>query len=170
LSPFTFQEKNTVTTTHTSNGKSVWEYSLNRRKVLEIREGEKAKCPEDIARFLRALGVQNEEQERFLTIVLDAKNNIKGFVTVTVGLVDRAPVAAREVFRAAILQGASKVVLAHQHPTGDPTPSAQDIACTRELVAAGKIVGIEVMDHVILGLPSPTRSRDYISFREENLL
>jgi len=159
-----------VTTTHTSNGKSVWEYSLNRRKVLEIREGEKAKCPEDIARFLRALGVQNEEQERFLTIVLDAKNNIKGFVTVTVGLVDRAPVAAREVFRAAILQGASKVVLAHQHPTGDPTPSAQDIACTRELVAAGKIVGIEVMDHVILGLPSPTRSRDYISFREENLL
>ena len=159
-----------MTTTHTSNGKSVWEYSLSRRKVLEIREGEKAKCPEDIARFLRALGVQNEEQERFLTIVLDAKNNIKGFVTVTVGLVDRAPVAAREVFRAAILQGASKVVLAHQHPTGDPTPSAQDIACTRELVAAGKIVGIEVMDHVILGLPSPTRSRDYISFREENLL
>ncbi|MBT7847906.1 MAG: JAB domain-containing protein [Lentisphaerae bacterium] len=159
-----------MTTTPVSNGKSVWEYSLNRRKVLEIREGEKAKCPEDIARFLRALEIQNEEQERFLTIVLDVKNTIKGFFTVTVGLIDRAPVAAREVFRLAILQGASKVVVAHNHPSGDPTPSAQDIACTREVVAAGKIIGIEVMDHIILGLPSPTRNRDYISFREENLL
>jgi len=156
--------------TDTATGKFVWEYSLTRRKVLKIREGEKAKCPEDIARFLRALGIQNEEQERFLTIVLDVKNTIKGFFTVTVGLIDRAQVHSREVFRTAILQGASRVILAHGHPSGDPTPSAQDIACTRELVAAGKIIGIEVMDHVILGLPSPTRSRDYLSFREENLL
>ena len=170
MSRLSLQEKTTVTTTHISNGKSVWEYSLNRRKVLEIQEGEKAKCPEDIARFLRALGIQNEEQERFLTIVLDVKNNIKGFFTVTVGLIDRAQVHAREVYRTAILQGASKIVLAHNHPSGDPTPSAQDIDCTRDLVAASKIIGIEVMDHVILGLPSPTRSRDYISFREENLL
>ena len=159
-----------MTTTSVRNGRSVWEYSLTRRKALEMREGEKAKCPEDIARFLRALEIQNEEQEHFLTIVLDVKNTIKGFFTVTIGLVDRAPVHAREVFRTAILQGASKVVLAHQHPSGDPTPSAQDIACTREVVAAGKIIGIEVMDHIILGLPSPTRNRDYISFREENLL
>ena len=105
-----------MTTTSVRNGRSVWEYSLTRRKALEMREGEKAKCPEDIARFLRALEIQNEEQEHFLTIVLDVKNTIKGFFTVTIGLIDRAPVAAREVFRLAILQGASKVIVAHNHP------------------------------------------------------
>ena len=148
----------------------VWEYSLTRKKALEIREDEKAQCPEDIARFLRALGLQNQEQECFLTIILDSKHHIKGFSTVTIGLIDRSQVHSREVYRNAILQGASKVVLAHNHPSGDPTPSTQDIACTRDIVAAGKIVGIEVLDHVILGLPTPSRPRDHLSFREENLL
>ena len=148
----------------------VWEYSLTRKKALEIREDETAQSPEDIARFLRALGIQDEEQERFLTIILDTKHHIKGFSTVTIGLIDRSQVHSREVFRNAILQGASRVILAHNHPSGDPTPSAQDVACTKDVVAAGKIVGIEVLDHVIIGLTTPSRSRDYISFREENLL
>ena len=148
----------------------VWEYSLTRKRALEIRDGEKAQCPADIAQFLRCLGIQDHEQEHFLTIILDVKHQIKGFFTVSIGLIDRSQVHAREVFRNAILQGASKVILAHNHPSGDPTPSAQDIACTRDIVAAGKIVGIEVMDHVILGLPTPSRPRDYLSFREENLL
>ena len=148
----------------------VWEYSLTRKKALEIREGEKAQCPEDIARFLRGLGIQDHEQEHFLTIILDVKHQIKGFFTVTIGLVDRSQVHSREVFRNAILQGASRVILAHNHPSGDPTPSAQDIACTKDLVAASKIVGIEVLDHVIIGLPTASRPRDYLSFREENLL
>ena len=159
-----------MTATNTQNGKYVWEYSLTRRKVLEIREGERAEGPTDIACFLRALGIQNEEQEHFLTIILDVKHRIKGFFMVTIGLIDRSQTHAREVFRNAILQGASRVILAHNHPSGDPTPSAQDLACTRDLVAAGKIVGIEVLDHVIIGLPASSRPRDYLSFREENLL
>ena len=152
------------------NSRAVWEYSLTRRKALEIQEGEEAQCPGDIARFLRSLGIQEQEQEHFLTIILDVKRQIKGFFTVTVGLIDRTQVHSREVFRSAIIQGASRVILAHNHPSGDPTPSAQDIACTRDLIAAGKIVGIEVMDHVIIGHPSPSRPRDYLSFREENLM
>ena len=148
----------------------VWEYSLTRRKALEIREGVRAESPADIAGFLRSLGLQNEEQEHFLTIILDVKHCIKGFFTVSIGLLDRSQVHAREVFRNAILQGASRVILAHNHPSGDPTPSAQDISCTRDIVAAGKVVGIEVLDHVIIGLPSSTRVCDYLSFREENLL
>ncbi|MBT4814327.1 MAG: hypothetical protein HOJ57_37255 [Lentisphaerae bacterium] len=148
----------------------VWEYSLNRKKALEMHEGERAESPQDVARFLRGLGIQDYEQEHFLTIILDVKNQIKGFFTVTIGLVDRTQVHAREVFRNAILQGTSKVILAHNHPSGDPTPSSHDIDCTKELVAAGKIIGIEVMDHVILGLPTQSRLRDYLSFREENLL
>ena len=148
----------------------VWEYSLTRRKALEIREGEKAHSPEDIARVLRSLGLQNEEQEHFLTIILDVKHQIKGFYTVTIGLIDRSQVHSREVFRNAIIQGASRVILTHNHPSGDPTPSAQDIACTRDIVAAGKVIGIEVLDHVIIGRSTASRPRDYLSFREENLL
>ena len=154
----------------TPKSRYVWEYSLTRKKALEIREGEKAQSPEDVARFLRALGIQNEEQEHFLTIILDVKHKIKGFFTVTIGLIDRSQVHSREVFRNAIIAGASKVILAHGHPSGDPTPSAQDIACTKDLVAAGKLIGIEVIDHVIIGLATPSRPRDYLSFREENLL
>lgn len=148
----------------------VWEYTLTRRKALEIREGDRAEAPEDVARFLRALGVQNEEQEHFLTIVLDAKHQIRGFFTVTIGLLDRTQIHAREVFRTAIIQGASRVILAHNHPSGDPTPSAQDIAGTRDMVTASKVVGIDVLDHIVIGLPSPNRVRDYISFREANLM
>ncbi len=148
----------------------VWEYSLTRKRALEVCEGERAQRPEDIARFLRSLRIQDYEQEHFLTIILDTKHQIKGFCTVTVGLIDRSQVHSREVFRTAIMQGASHVILAHNHPSGDPTPSAQDIDCTKDLVAAGKIVGIEVIDHVIIGLATQSRVRDYLSFREENLL
>ena len=148
----------------------VWEYSLTRRKVMEIREGERTTSPQDIARILRAFGLPDKEQEHFLTIILDTKQHVKGLYTVTIGLVDRSQTHAREVFRTAIMQGASRVILAHNHPSGDPAPSAQDISCTKSLVFAGKIVGIEVLDHIIIGLPNPSRPRDYISFREEGLL
>ena len=154
----------------TLRSRYVWEYSLTRKKTMELRDGEKAQSPADIARFLRGLGIQDREQEHFLTIILDVKHQIRGFYIVTIGLIDRSAVHSREVYRQAIILGASKIILAHTHPSGDPTPSAQDIACTRDLVAAGKIVGIEVLDHVILGLPSASRPRDYLSFREENLL
>jgi len=148
----------------------VWEYSLQRRKVLEVCEGEKIQCPADTAAFLRSIGLPDKEQEHFLSIVLDVKNQLKGFYTVTIGLIDRAQVHAREVYRQAIIEGASKLIVAHNHPSGDPTPSAEDIACTRDLIAAGKIIGIEIIDHVIIGLPTPSRPRDYLSFREEKLL
>ena len=148
----------------------VWEYSLARRKAMELREGEVAQTPEDIARFLRAINLQEKEQEHFLVIILDVRHQIKGFYTVSIGLLDRSPVHSREVYRNSIIQGASRIVLAHNHPSGDPTPSAQDISSTRTVVEAGKIIGIEVLDHVIIGLPSPSRARDYLSFREEGLM
>ena len=69
----------------------------------------------------------------------------------TLGLVDRTQIHPREVFRSAIRENCSRVLLVHSHPSGDPTPSAQDIAATRQLVEAGKIVGIDVLDRVILG-------------------
>ncbi|OPZ25660.1 MAG: hypothetical protein BWZ02_02356 [Lentisphaerae bacterium ADurb.BinA184] len=109
-------------------------------------------------------------QEEFHVLLLDTKNHLLRDECATVGLVDRSQVHAREVFRAAIRECCSRVLLAHNHPTGDPTPSPQDLACTRNLVAAGKVIGIEVLDHVIVGQPGPACPRGFVSLREENLL
>lgn len=151
------------------HGKCVWEYSVSRRKTLEMREDFKANGPSEVAELLNGLGLADREQEVFVCLLLDAKNGVKGYVTVTVGLVDRTQVHPREVFRCAILNNCSRVLLAHNHPSGDCTPSAQDIAANRQLVEAGKIIGIEVLDHVVVGTPSPAH-RGYVSFREQNLI
>jgi len=89
---------------------------------------------------------------------------------VTTGLVDRTQIHPREVFRDAIRENCTRLLLIHNHPSGDPTPSVQDIAATRQLVEAGKIVGIEVLDHIVLGRRTPNRTKDWVSFREENLM
>jgi DNA repair protein RadC len=149
--------------------KAVWEYSLQRRKTMEMREDQRVEEPAAMAAFLRGLGLPDKEQEYFYVVFLDAKNGIKGYSLVTIGLVDRTQVHAREVFRGAVLQGSSRILLAHNHPSGDCTPSALDIATTRQLVEAGKIVGIEVLDHVIIGQPNAT-GRDWLSFREQCLM
>lgn len=132
-------------------------------------EKPKAECPNDVATLIRPL-TQDAEQETFFVILLNTKNCVIKIERITVGLVDRAAVHAREVFRSAIVNNSSRLLLCHNHPSGDPTPSAQDIACTRSLVEAGKIVGIEVLDHVVLGNRTPQRTKDYLSFREENLI
>lgn len=125
--------------------------------------------PEDVAKFMRPL-VQDAKQESFYILLVSAKNDLLDFQCVTVGLVDRSHIHAREVFRRAIIRNACRIMLCHNHPSGDPTPSAPDIECTRNLVNAGKILGIDVIDHVVMGFKTPTRFRDWLSFREENLL
>ena len=125
--------------------------------------------PEDVASLLRAK-LRGKRQEEFHVLLLDTKNAVLRDECATVGLVDRSQVHAREVFRSAIRECCSRVVLAHNHPSGDPTPSTHDISCTRNLVSAGKIVGIEILDHVVIGRAGPSRPRDYVSFSEEGLL
>lgn len=153
-----------------ANCRSVWEYSLRRRKALEVCEGESACGPGDIADFLHKIRLDEEEQEHLLSIVLDSRRRIKGYYTVSVGLIDRTQFHAREVFRTAIALGATQLVLAHNHPSGDPSPSDEDIQCTKQLAYAGEIVGIRIIDHVIIGQPEPCRQKSYLSFQEEGLL
>ena len=88
---------------------------------------------------------------------------------VTVGLLDRSQAHAREIFRPAIQYSAAKLILAHNHPSGDPTPSPNDISSTRDLIKTGEIIGIPVIDHVVVGLPQDGRC-DYYSFREHELI
>jgi len=109
-----------------------------------------------------------KEQEEMWVILLNRRNGLIDKIMVSRGLVDRSYVHAREVFKHAIRRNASTIILSHNHPSGDLTPSPGDIKCTKALVEAGKIIGIDVMDHVIIA-PQST-GRKHVSFREENLI
>ncbi len=91
-----------------------------------------------------------QDREIFCIVVLDARNQVLGVNTVSIGSVSASIVHPRETFRPAILMGASAIVLAHCHPSGDPTPSKDDLELTRRLFKAGEILGIEVLDHIII--------------------
>ena len=106
-------------------------------------------------------------QETFFVLTLTTKYDLIKIHAVTKGLSDRSHVHAREVFRVAILDNACAVVLCHNHPSGDPKPSSQDITITENLVKAGEILGIEVLDHVIMGKKTTERHSDYISVKED---
>ena len=143
---------------------SVYRYTLKREKVGGIREGELASGSAEVAGFLRSIGLHEEEQEHLIALSLDTKNHVRGYSTVSVGLADQALAHPREVFRNAILSGATGVIIGHQHPSGDPTPSADDLRLTRQLKQAGDIIGIRLLDHIIIA------GDRHLSFQEEGLL
>jgi DNA repair protein RadC len=87
-------------------------------------------------------------------LFLTTRKRVKGHQLVTIGTMDTLLVHAREVFRTAILTSAAAIVLAHNHPSGDPTPSEADIKVTRDLIRAGQLLKIEVIDHVVMGQPN----------------
>lgn len=91
------------------------------------------------------------DQERFVVACLDVKNYVQCVVVVTIGTLDASLVHPREVFKPAIIEGSSSVVLSHNHPSGDTTPSREDRAVTTRLTEAGELLGIAVLDHIIYG-------------------
>lgn len=95
----------------------------------------------------------NPECECFIVLILNTRKRVKGHQLVTIGTMDTLLVHAREVFRTAIVASASGVILLHNHPSGDPTPSEADIKVTRDLIRAGQILKIEVVDHIVVGRP-----------------
>jgi len=108
--------------------------------------------------------LQREEQEVFVVIALDAQHRAIAFHEVTRGILNSSLVHPREVFRVAIAFGAASIILSHNHPSGDPTPSPDDRAVTEQLVAAGRLLDIPVHDHVIVA------DARYTSFAEAGLL
>lgn len=118
--------------------------------------------------FLTAAS-NGDKQECLCVILLDTKNRMMGSPRVaTLGLLNSSMVHPRETFREAVRDGALSVIVAHNHPSGDPTPSKEDIDITRRLVEAGRILGIPVVDHLILGRKEPGAD-GFISLREKNL-
>lgn len=113
---------------------------------------------------------KGKEQEEFWVIHLNTKNHMISKHLVTKGLVDRSLVHPREVFRTAIKEGCNRIILVHNHPSGDPTPSEHDIQSTRMLLEASRIVGIEIIDHIVVGFQRADSLREYVSFRELGLM
>jgi DNA repair protein RadC len=105
--------------------------------------------PSDIAMLLEYLA--DEKKEYFMSVLLDSKSHVLRVCQIHVGTVNSSLVGAREVFREAVREGAASVIVAHNHPSGDTTPSAEDIEITRHLVRVGEMLDIPVLDHVIIG-------------------
>jgi DNA repair protein RadC len=122
-------------------------------------------CPEKISQFLRE-DVRPYRTEAFKVILLNTRRALIRVVDLASGTLATLLVHPREVFRAAIESNAASIVLVHNHPSGDPTPSEADIKVTRDLIRAGHLLKIEVVDHVILGTATTERPKDYSSLRE----
>jgi DNA repair protein RadC len=134
---------------------------LGRRAASEApRSGEHLRGPADV---FRRMGPRLGDlgQEEFHALLLNTRHRVVREVLVTRGILDASLIHPREVFRPAVGEGAAGVILVHNHPSGDPTPSAEDRAVTRQLAEAGRALGIPVLDHVVVGRGS------YASLAEE---
>ncbi|MBI4576400.1 MAG: DNA repair protein RadC [Planctomycetes bacterium] len=120
-----------------------------RAAALPARRGEAVAGPEEVFRLL-APRLRDARQERFLALHLDTRHRLERVVEVSVGSLDNTPVHPREAFAAAVRESAAAVIFAHNHPSGDPTPSPEDLALTERLRAVGELLGIPVLDHVVV--------------------
>jgi DNA repair protein RadC len=122
--------------------------------------------PADAARVAAAVYRDlDADQEHFTVLALDRRHQVIGFKVVASGGMDSAQVDPRLVFRAALLLGAAAIILAHNHPSGSPEPSIDDTRLTARLADAGRMLGMDVLDHLVLG-----GSGRYVSFKERGLL
>lgn len=111
------------------------------------------------------LSEYTDDKERLIVLFLSTRNNLVGFNVVSVGTLDEAPVHPREVFRPAIVAAASKIIVAHNHPGGDSSPSVEDHKTTKLLVEAGNVLGIPMIDHIIIG-----SRKQYFSFADAGII
>lgn len=141
-------------------------FELGKRQELEkepLYEGYDIKDPQSVVRAVGAT-IKDKAKEHFKLILLNTRNKIIGISTISVGTLNASLVHPREVFKEALVHSASSVILAHNHPSGDTEPSEEDIKITRRLSEAGKIMGIEVIDHIII------TTHGYSSLKEKGLI
>lgn len=108
--------------------------------------------------------LRDEKREHFILVMLDAQNVVTRCATIHIGTLTSSIVGPREVFREAVREGASSVVVVHNHPSGDPTPSPEDVAVTEKLADVGRLLDIPLLDHVIIG------ERDFVSLRKRGVI
>jgi len=126
-------------------------FGLARRLTeARFRPGVAVRDGHAVARIVRD-SARGQRQEQFFALLLDARHRVLGLRIISTGGLTGAPVHPREVFSAAIRDGAAAVVVAHNHPSGDPTPSDEDRLVTERLRAAGELIGVRVLDHLVVG-------------------
>ena len=142
-------------------------FALGRAMAKDLqRESPVLDNPEAIVQLLREQNLV-KNVETFQVLLLNTRRRLIRVVNeISDGTLDTILVHQREVFRSAIAANAAAIVLVHNHPSGDPTPSEADIKVTRDLIRAGQLLKIEVLDHVIIGRATPERPKDYASLRE----
>jgi DNA repair protein RadC len=141
-------------------------FALARRMEQERREESPVlDNPVTVVNFIRESN-RLKNVESFQVLLLNTRKKLIRVEEISEGTLDTILVHPREVFRAAIAANAAAIVLVHNHPSGDPTPSEADIKVTRDLIRAGQLLKIEVVDHVIIGRATADRAKDYSSLRE----
>jgi DNA repair protein RadC len=137
---------------------------LGRRAAEEVlQDNDRVTTPRDVYKRFE-LRLRDLRQEEFHVLLLNTQNAVIGEVMITRGILDASVVHPREVFAPALVEAAAAVILVHNHPSGDPTPSPADQEITRQLVEAGRVLGIPVRDHVVIG------NGRYVSFLDLGLL
>jgi DNA repair protein RadC len=129
---------------------AVYTVTLRRSDVVSLRERAIIRTAREAAALFWER-LEEADREHLLVLMLDTKQHVIGINTVSVGSLDSSIAAPREVFKPAIITNASSVIISHNHPSGDPTPSQADRQATERIVQAGMILGIEVLNHVIVG-------------------
>ena len=139
-------------------------FELGRRQELEPEQKDyDIKNPQSVVKAIRS-SIKDKAKEHFKLILLDNRNKIISISTISIGTLNASLVHPREIFKEAIIHNSASVVLAHNHPSGDPEPSEEDIKITERLVESGKILGIEVIDHIVIG------KTNFSSFKERGLI
>jgi DNA repair protein RadC len=141
-------------------------FTLAQRMALEIRTESPVLERADLVADLLREEMRFYLVETFHVVMLNARRRLIRIEKVSNGTLDTILIHPREVFHAAIAAGAASIILVHNHPSGDPTPSEADIRATRDLIRAGQVLKIEVLDHVIIGAKSQDRPKDFVSLRE----
>ena len=139
-------------------------FELARRENLDtVEENFDVKSPEAVFKLINS-SIKDKAKEHFKLILLNSRNKKIGISPISTGTLTTSLVHPREVFKEALSHSAASVILAHNHPSGDPEPSEDDLKITRKLVESGKILGVEVLDHIIIGKDK------FYSFREKGLI
>jgi DNA repair protein RadC len=125
-------------------------FEFNKRYNMSKNPIKKITCAKDVFDLFHER-LKDEKQENFIVLLLNNKNHVLGDFLVAKGTLDASIIHPREVFKPAIKNSASKIILVHNHPSGEAEPSGEDIEVTKKLIEAGKSLGIQVLDHVIVG-------------------
>ena len=122
------------------------------RRLVSLQPEDRAviRCPDDVANLLSA-EMNLLEQEHLRVLLLDTKNHVTGISEIYIGNVNSSVVRGAEVFRPGVRENSAAIIVVHNHPSGDPTPSSEDVTITEQLRASGELLGIELLDHIILG-------------------